>query len=386
MAVTNNINSVDKSTNKTNSIKKSSKKISSDYSKYEKTAYTYSDIFTAAANKYNISKDLLAAVALTESSFRADATSYCGAQGIMQLMPATAKSLGVNDAYNPVENIMGGAKYLSQMLKKYNGNTSLALAAYNGGPGNVAKYNGVPSFCKSYVNKVENYIKKGVNIPDKTVTITNSSKAGQLMSKNYASNKNNLSKPITNTSNTKIINENSKTNLVNNNLATNFTLSYSQLYEYASKIYNIPKGILEAISKVQSNFNANAKSSSGAMGLMQLMPSTAKELGVIDAYDPIENVLGGAKYLSNLIKRYNGNINYAIAAYNAGMGNVDKYGIPSYAQNFVNKVLDYSQKGVQVPNIAIYNTSFSPNSNKNSNNSINKEENSKKKSLINIQV
>lgn len=111
--------------------------------------------FEEAAAKYNVDVKLLKAIAHAESNFNPNATSSSGAMGVMQLMPSTAKSLGITDAYNAYDNIMGGAKVISQHLANYNGDVSLALAAYNAGSGNVAKYGGVPPFTET-----QNYIKK----------------------------------------------------------------------------------------------------------------------------------------------------------------------------------------------------------------------------------
>ena len=116
-------------------------------------------IFNAAGNKYNLSPDLLKAVANVESGFRPDVVSGAGAIGIMQLMPGTAKYLGVTDAFDPEQNIMGGAKYLREMLDRFDGNIEFALAAYNAGPGAVAKYGGIPPF-----SETQNYVPKVLSI------------------------------------------------------------------------------------------------------------------------------------------------------------------------------------------------------------------------------
>ena len=125
------------------------------------TVTNFDDIINEAATLYNLPEKLIKSVIKQESNFNPSATSYAGAAGLMQLMPATARSLGVDDITDPKQNVMGGSKYLSQMLSRYNGDIEIALAAYNAGPGNVDKYNGIPPFSETqnYVQKVfKNYM------------------------------------------------------------------------------------------------------------------------------------------------------------------------------------------------------------------------------------
>lgn len=128
-------------------------------------------IFEDAARTYGLSSKLLKAVAKAESNFNPNAVSKAGAVGVMQLMPGTAKSLGVTDSYDARQNIMGGAKYLKQNLDKF-GDVSLALAAYNAGPNSVKKYGGIPPYkeTQNYVKKIMGYLDGDAIQANKTVT------------------------------------------------------------------------------------------------------------------------------------------------------------------------------------------------------------------------
>src|SRR5262245_8618677 len=116
----------------------------------------YESIIQEAAALHGVDEDLVRAVIQTESGFKPTAVSRTGAQGLMQMMPATAKRMGVEDPFDPRENIMGGVKYLRLLLDKFKGNVPLALAGYNAGPRKVARYKGIPPFkeTRGYVKKV----------------------------------------------------------------------------------------------------------------------------------------------------------------------------------------------------------------------------------------
>jgi soluble lytic murein transglycosylase-like protein len=120
--------------------------------------------------------------------------------------------------------------------------------------------------------------------------------------------------------------------------------SYEDLIRNVSGRYNVDADLIRAVIKTESDFKSNARSIKGAMGLMQLMPDTARLNNVNDAYDPIENVDGGVRHLKTLLERYQGDLELSLAAYNAGSGAVEKHGgIPPFAETreYVRRVLRF---------------------------------------------
>ena len=137
----------------------------------------------------------------------------------------------------------------------------------------------------------------------------------------------------------------------NTPLAGGGSNQFDSLIQEAAQKYGVDPNLVKSVIKQESGFNPNAKSGVGSWGLMQLMPGTARELGVKNAFDPRQNIMGGTKYLSQQLKTFGGDVKKALAAYNAGAGNVKKYGgVPPFkeTQNYVKNITaDYSNRTAQ---------------------------------------
>ena len=156
---------------------------------YSRNKNTYDHIIKQAAATHGVSEGLIKAVIHTESGFNPYARSPVGAQGLMQLMPATARRFNVSNSYDPQQNIMAGAKYLAWLLKRFNNSTRLALAGYNAGEGNVQKYGDVPPFreTQDYVRRVSsrynNLYSNGTspNVSSHPISTNDTASQGQVL-------------------------------------------------------------------------------------------------------------------------------------------------------------------------------------------------------------
>jgi soluble lytic murein transglycosylase-like protein len=127
---------------------------------------------------------------------------------------------------------------------------------------------------------------------------------------------------------------------------TQSPIQVDEIIEHASKTYRVDPDLIRSVIRAESDFDTNATSPKGAMGLMQLMPETAKDLGVKNCYNPVENIMAGTRYLKKLLDRYDGNVELTLAAYNWGMGNVEKHPerLPMETRTYIARVNGFLNK------------------------------------------
>jgi TP901 family phage tail tape measure protein len=237
----------------------------------------------------------------------ADATGYQG-----QYYAATEKSKDATDSYT----------YVSDKFKLALENVNTQLEKYN------KIMDKFPNYSDDYQDALKNEIKllqqKEKLLKEQANTLDKQIKSGKI-------------------SQTGVIQTNTTSNTTTTSTGTStYSGKYADFINKAASTYGVDPNLIASIIKQESGFNPNARSGAGAKGLMQLMPGTAKELGVKNAYDPYESIMAGTKYFVQQLKAFGGNVQKALAAYNAGAGNVRKYGgIPPFkeTQNYVKNVL-----------------------------------------------
>lgn len=275
-------------------------------------SYDLDAIFQKAADTYNVPVSLLKAMAKAESNFNIYSVSSCGAQGIMQLMPATQKALGVTDPFDPEQNIMGGAKYIAGKIAQYDGNITLALAAYQAGSGNVKKYGGVPPFksTQTYIKNIQNYMRSDMTAG--TVAASTKQRSSALSSADTASALvSSIAKADSSNKTEELLTQLSQL-LGNSNNGDNLINVYSKLFSNAT----------DALSETASEAATMAKLLTGDTGL-QALYSDAASSGMLSQWLAMESLdnddtFGG---FSDLIRAYN---SYNMLRINAGISAEDR--------------------------------------------------------------
>jgi len=269
-------------------------------------------IIQKAARTYGLDPNMIAALIQAQSNFKSDAVSPAGAQGLMQLMPATAAELGVSNPLDAEENIMAGSRYLKSLIDRYAGDMNRALTAYSWGMGNVDRNpEKAPAAVERFVAAVS-----GNPAHHSTTTLLAEMQATHPPAAEPAAR-------------IEAIRQQARESGIDG------------IIQRAAQTFGLDPSLITAVIHTESDFDTHAVSHAGAQGLMQLMPATAAELGVSDPFDAEQNVMAGSRYLKGLLDRYDGEPRLALAAYNWGMGNLERNPerMPSETRNYVAKIL-----------------------------------------------
>lgn len=300
-------------------------------------AEPFRDAIDAAAARYHVPAPLIEAVIHGSSCFRELQVSEDGAIGLMQLMPATAQGFGALDVFDTAQNIDAGARYLAYLLRRYEGDVAAAVAAFVADEGWEWQQEAIHVPFTAVQNKVARILdtlhrldgnaKAYKQAQARIRAWAKSSKAYRtaltaipvdpLVKAHQAWFKERLAKVHYRRAPDDRSCAGFSTKVLEGKAAP-----YAKLIQQAAKRHKVNPALIHSVIAAESCYREMVVSPKGASGLMQLMPETAEELGVMDMFDPAENINAGTRYLAWLLRRYNGSVTHAIAAYNAGPGRI----------------------------------------------------------------
>lgn len=301
-------------------------------------ANAYQAEIKKAANRYSVNPALIKAVIATGSCFNHAYVAPKGTVGLMQLQMDTAKRFGASDVFNPEANIDAGTRYLSYLLRRYQGSVAEVLAAYVANSGTLWHEPELPVAFELIQEPVKQHLATLLKLDSNKKA---NRQAAALLKKWANSTKvyhtalAALPRPDIKAAKTWFQSRLTKVHYPRTPDARGCggfsakTLQtkaapYDDIIRQAAKRHGVNPALVKAVIAAESCYREMVVSYKGASGLMQLMPETAAELGVLDIFDPQENINAGTRYLSWLLRRYDGSVPHAIAAYNAGAGRIEQ--------------------------------------------------------------
>ncbi len=299
-------------------------------------ANAYQAEIKKAANRYSVNPSLITAVIATGSCFNHAYVAPKGTVGLMQLQMATAKRFGASDVFNPAANIDAGTRYLSYLLRRYQGSVAEVLAAYVADSGTLWHEPELPVALELIQEPVKQHLATLLKLDSNK----KANRQAVALLKKWANSTKvyhtalaALPRPDIKAAKTWFQSRLTKVHYPRTPEARGCggfsakTLQtkaapYDDIIRQSAKRHGVNPALVKAVIAAESCYREMVVSYKGASGLMQLMPETAAELGVLDIFDPQENINGGTRYLSWLLRRYDGSVPHAVAAYNAGAGRI----------------------------------------------------------------